>query len=233
MADKGEKMPVFVGEDGRLYFNFAVGLKMAMHGSDRDKSENYEYEIYDCKYIGNTEYYGIKIDGIPMPVPDSANRVKYLISRYGVRPLAVGERRELPLTVGEAKHFYETMEYRRTEAQRKAKSIAEYVALKSEANALSSEIGYAEALEKDERAEYLTAKQARLECQAKEVLKAQGIDPDDVEEPKRCAWCGGRGYIAKTVCGCALKREKEIKAFCATERLRLKAFTNGGVKGVT
>ena len=224
MKYKGEKMPVYEGADGRLYFNFAVGLKMAMHGNDRDKNENYEYEIYDCRYVGNTEYYDIRIDGIPMPAPDSANRVKYLVSRYGIKTLAVGKRRELPLTVEEVKRYYQIKEYRTAAAQQKANTLSEYTELKSEVAALAIDIAYAEAAEKLERAEYLSAKRDKLWRQANEVLKSNGINPEDLKEPERCKLCGGKRYLSNTVCSCALHSKKEIKDYCAAERLRLRAL---------
>lgn len=230
MIKKGEKMPIFESADGKRYFNFALGLKVAMHGNDRDKNEDYIYEIVGCRYMGNTEYYDIKIDGIPNAAPDSANRVKYLLSRYGVRTLAVGQRQELPLTVAEVKYYYEFQEYYREEAQRKAKGIPEYAELKSRANELITEIGYAEAYGNDSKAAYLSAQRIQLELQANKVLKANGINPENLVDPKPCRWCGGRGYISNIVCGCALKREKEIKEFCAANRLRLKELMHGGAR---
>lgn len=226
MQDRNNnKMPLYEGADGKLYYNFANGLKVAMHGSDRDKSEDYELEIVGCHYIGNTEYYDVLIHGAQLPQPISANRVKYLVSRYGVKTLINGERQELPLTVDEVKSFYEFREWQRAKVQSEASRITEYAALKLAVVGLTPKIGMAQAYGRTNEAAALTEQRSELERRAADVLKAHGIDPATVAEPAPCSECGGRGYIFNYVCECALPHTQEIKTFCASERLRLRTLT--------
>lgn len=220
-------MALYEGANGKLYYNFAQGLKALMHGSERDRNEEYEIEIVGCHFVGDTEYYDVKRDGVQLPQPLSANRIKYLLSRYGVKTLAIGERQELPLTVEEVKRFYEYQEQLREREQNKAREITEYVSLKMAANALISQIGYAKAFGRDEEAAALTAQREELERRANAVLKVHGINPADVAEPAPCKKCDGKGYYYKTICGCAIPHTQEIKEFCARERLRLKRLTGG------
>lgn len=192
---KGEKMPLNVGKDGKLYFNFAQGLEMSMHGNERGRNADYIYKIVGCHYIGTTEYYDYEIDGVPQPQPNSANRVKFLLSRYGVKMLACGERRELPLTVEEVKAYFKYQEQRREQIRQEAGKLTEYVALVVAANELSIHAGRARAYERIAEAEALEAQIDELNRRASDELKAHGISPDDVAEPERCSKCDGRGFV--------------------------------------
>ena len=225
--NKGEKMPLYEGNDGKLYFNFAQGLEMHMHGNDCDKNADYTYKIVGCRYIGTTEYYDVEIDGVPQPQANSANRVKYLLSRYGVKMLASGDRRELPLTVEEVKSYFEYKECERLRLQSEASKLTEYVALKTAAKALSPKIGYLQAFGRDEEAATLEEQRNELDRRADEELTAHGICPDDVAEPARCPKCDGKGYIYTHICACAIPLTHEIKAFNVNNRLRLSKLLRG------
>ena len=225
--NKGEKMPLCVGKDGKLYFNFAIGLKVQMHGDDYDKNANYVYEIVGCHYIGTTEYYDVETDGIRLPQPTSANRVKYLVSRYGVRTLASGKRLELPLTVAEVKAYFAYIEHKREQAISEAGKLTEYVALKIAANQLVSQIGYAQAFGKTTEADALEEQRAELECRAAAELHAHGIDPDEIAEPKRCSKCDGRGFVYNHICACAVPLTQTIKDFNAKQRLHFAKVLRG------
>lgn len=224
---QGQKMPLYVGSDGKLYFNFAQGLKVQMYGSDCDKNENYVYEIVGCHYIGITEYYDVEIDGVLLPQPNSANRVKYLISRYGVKTLASGKRLEMPLTVEEVKAYFAYIEHKHEQAIREAGKLTEYVALKIAANQLVSQIGYAQAFGKTAEADALEEQRAELERRAAAELQAHDIDPNEIKEPTQCSKCGGRGYIYNHICTCAISHTQTIKDFNAKQRLHFAKVLRG------
>lgn len=224
---QGVKMPLYEGEDGKLYYNFAQGLKVRMHGSDVDKNENYELEIVGCHYVGNTEYYDVEIDGRQLPQPLSANRIKYLVSRYGERTLEYGERRELPLLLEEVQSYYHYKERARAHAQSEASKLTEYVALKIAIATVNQKIGYAFAFEKNDEAAAYEEQRDELERRAADILTVHGISPSDVAEPEHCEICDDKGYVYNHICACALPYAHEIKEFCALERLKLKQLTNG------
>lgn len=213
MKNIGQKMPLLRGEDGKLYFNFAKGLKVLMHGSDRESNEEYTIEVIGCHYFGNTEYYDVARDGMQLPQPLSANRVKYLVSRYGVKTIAYGERQELPLLLEEVKLFYEVQERARENVRTQACKISEYVALNVAARALNSKIGYVQAFGHDDEAAALGIQQAELQRRAASVLIEHGIEPNLLAEPPKCVRCGGKGYVANAICDCAIARSDEIKRF--------------------
>lgn len=221
----GEKMPPYEGGDGKLYYNFAQGLKTEMHGSDRDRTEDYTLTICDCHYIGNTEYYDVERNGVPLPQPLSANRVKYLLSRYGVNTLNVGEREELPLTMDEVKNFYLHLATLHDNAERAASQIAEYVATRSALASLHRQLGIASAYDKQDEINNYSKQIEALERRSNEILNANGINPAFLEELPYCPECGGRGYVYNRICSCVISRTDEIKKFCADERLKFKKFS--------
>ena len=218
---RGEKMHIFEGNDGKLYFNFAQGLKVQMHGDDCDKNANYTFEIVGCHYIGITEYYDVEINGVLLPQPNSANRVKYLISRYGIKTLDSGKRLDLPLTLAEVKAYFAHMEQRREQARSEAGKLTEYISLQAAAVALNRSIGYAQAFGKTDEANALEEQRAELERRAAAELRAHGINPNEIEEPTPCSKCGGRGFVYNHICACAIPLTQTIKDFNVKQRLNL------------
>lgn len=223
-------MPLYEGGDGKLYYNFAQGLKVYMHGSDCDKNDEYTLEIVGCHYIGITEYYDVERDGVRLPQPLSANRVKYLVSRYGQKTLAYGERLELPLLLDEVKLFYEVQERRRENAKTMASKLSEYVALDIAARSLSCKIGYAQAFGDKDEANALINQQKLLRLKANTVLTDNGIDPTEIKDLPKCEKCDGKGYYFNNICDCAIVRTAEIKAFNAEERRKLLKLTANNKK---
>lgn len=230
MTNKGEKMPPITGSDGKLYFNFAPGLRVLLR--EDFEVEKYTIKVLDCHYINSTEYYDVARNGVPLPQSLSANRLRFLISRYGIDLLdSGGERRELPLTLEEVKHYYEHRAKQHENARTRAAKIPEYVALEVSANALNSKIGFAQALGRENEAAALQEQQTRLRKQAKNVLYVHGIDPKLMDEPPRCELCSGKGYEFNCICSCAIAHTKEIKEFNAKQRLKFLNITAGNNGG--
>ena len=230
MANQGEKMPPITGGDGRLYYNFALGLMVELR--EDFEVEKYTLKIVGCHYINATEYYDVERDGVPLPQPLSANRLRYLFSRYGIKTLATGEgRRELPLTLDEVKRYYEYRAQQYANARARAAGVPEYVALEVAAQALSSKIGFAQAFGREDEAAALQKQQTELKRRAAAALTAHGIVQELLNEPPRCELCNGKGYEFNCICSCAVSRTAEIKEFNAKERRRLASLTAGNNGG--
>ncbi len=226
---EGQKLPPYVGEDGRLYFNFAQGLEVLIRERSPGTTnvfDEYTYKITACRYIGGTEYYDVEQNGIAKPAPDSANRVKYLISRYGVKTLYTGMRLELPLTVEEVQRYYENIERVFDTSYATAMLIPEYKAIRAELTKTACKIGYAEAYHCLTEAAELEARQEELQTQAENILRAHYINPDDLKITPRCERCGGKGFDVFGICCCAERQRDKIKAYNAAERLRLRRLIN-------
>ncbi len=223
----GQKMPLYEGADGKLYFNFAQGLKVLLRERNGDKVEEYTLEIVGCRYIHDTEYYDIERDGVPLPFAQSANRVKYLVSRYGIKTLAAGERRELPLLVSEVERYYGHREREYYHNCNRAEKLPEYKAIRSALSDLSIKIGIALAYERTDEVAALQAQKYELQRKSEATLRANGIDPKSLKAPQTCEKCGGRGYDYSGVCSCAIAQTATIKEFCAAERRNLAKLTGG------
>lgn len=222
---RGQKMPYFVGEDGKHYYNFAQGLKVELCENDGGKLERYTLEIVACNFINGTEYYSVERDGMALPQPLSANRLRYLFSRYGVKTLAAGKRRELPLLLEEVKGYYEERERARQKKIAQAEAIPEYTVIHKQIRYLDMQIGFAQARGQEEKAAALFQRQAELRAKSDDVLNAHGIDPEEISEPQKCEKCDGKGYNFNHICECAINMTDEIKEFFALNRLRLIELT--------
>lgn len=219
-------MPLYEGEDGKLYFNFAVGLKVQLREDFPGReSKEYVIEVVGCRYIGNTEYYDITRDGVPLPQPQSANRIKYLISRFGIKTLAFGERKEMPLLLDDVKLYYDYFARCKEIAQRKLESVPGYSLIQTELNRLNIRLAFAEAREQKKEATALQKEIDDLNARKLKIMNSCGIDQSDLKGIE-CEFCKGKGYIGYQICDCALKRVELIKGFCADNRRHLNRLTS-------
>lgn len=225
-SNQGQRMAYFEGADGKLYYNFAQGLKVVLREGKGKDVEEYTIEIIGCHFFSGTEYYDVARDGIPQSYSLSANRVRYLFSRYGIKTLAAGERVELPLMLEEVQRFYDHRERLCLKKQQQAEAIPEYKALTYEARGLNQKIGIALAYGRIDEAASLQNKQFDINRRVEAVLREHGLKLSDLEEIK-CDKCNGKGYNSLGICDCAIKQTAAIKAFCAAERLRVKKLAGG------
>ena len=222
----GQKMAYYEGADGKLYYNFAQGLKVVLREGKGETAEEYTLEIVGCHFSSGTEYYDIARDGVTQPYAQSANRVKFLLSRYGIKTLADGERLELPLILEEVQRYYSHRYHVYLKTSKQAEAIPEYKALTYELRGFGYKIGTALAYERTEEAASLQKKQFEIQRRIEAVLKSNGINPADLQEQK-CDKCDGKGFDYFGICDCALAQSAKIKAFCAAERRQLKRLTGG------
>ncbi len=217
--NSGQKMPLYQGDDGKLYFNFAVGLSVLIRERIGKEIKEYALTVTGCHYDGATEYYDVERDGLPLPSQQSANRVKFLVSRYGVKTLAAGVRRELPLLLEEVKAYYESREQWHAWALRKAESLPRYDTLSRAASSYSQPIGIALAYERTEEAARLQQEQFKAQRELEQYLTENGIQPYLLKEPPHCQSCGGKGYLpGGKICRCALAQTAKIKEYNAAKR---------------
>lgn len=224
--NQGQRMAYYEGADGKLYYNFAKGLKVVLREGKGNTAEEYTIEIIGCHFFSGTEYYDVARDGIPQGYSLSANRVRFLFSRYGIKTLAAGERVELPLLMEEVQRFYDYRERLCLKKQQQAEAIPEYKALTYEGRGLSHKIGTALAYGRIEEAASLQKKQFDINRRIEVALREHGLTPADLQEIK-CDKCNGKGYNDLGICDCAIKQTATIKAFCAAERLRIRKLAGG------
>lgn len=219
---QGERMPYFVGEDGRLYYNYPIGFEALIHIRDDIGGYDLKVEIVGCfMQGGGIEYYDIKRNGKLCAYAGamSANRLKYLLSYYDAEILDEGgERLPLPLLLDEVQSYYRNQEYIRGKAQARAEAIPEYRALQCELYDFARNIGIAEAYEREQEASELRKHRDEVKNKLRALLQAHGIDPEALKAPT-CGRCNGKGYNHYGICDCAYAQAETIKAFCAAERL--------------
>lgn len=222
----GQKMAYCEGADGKLYYNFSLGLKVVLREGKGETAEEYTLEIVGCHFSSGTEYYDIARDGATQPYAQSANRVKYLLSCYGIKTLADGKRLELPLILEEVQRYYSYRYHVYLRTSKQAEAIPEYKALIYELRGFGFKIGTALAYGRTDEAASLQKSQFEIQRRIEAVLKAHEINPADLEEQK-CEKCDGKGYGYFGICDCAIAQADKIKEFCAAERRQLKKLTGG------
>lgn len=215
---KGTKILPKLGEDGRLYYNYGIGLKVRMI----EKGEEWTLEINNCTYLNGTEYYTVLRNEKPMPAQLSANRIKFLLSVSGQEIIAQGREKELPLLIEEVENYYaEQQEYYEKQLTKMA-NCAPYMEIRREMNALAFKIGTYEALEKP-GVDDLVKKNVELEALANEILVKNGVDVNVIDKDV-CPDCADKGFNAFGICACAYAQEGKIKNFNAQIRLKARAY---------
>lgn len=214
-------MPPKVGNDGRLYYNYNVGLRVVM----KENNEGWHFEIKNATYLSCTEYYTCARNGELMPAQLSANRVRFLLSVCGQEVIAAGEARELPLLPEEVENFYsDKIEYYDKQLAKMVNCKA-YGEARTKINALACKIGTYEALEKP-GVEELKKEYAEIENSANEILIKAGVDVS-IFNMQRCPDCNEHGFDKYgSICACAYAKAEEIKDFNAKIRLKARKYQN-------
>ena len=225
---QGQKLPPYEGADGILYFNFGIGLKVECRETTPDRgTEQYTLEIVDCRLIRNTEYYDVLRDGVLLPQPITANRVKYILTWYGIKTLSSGVRKEMPLLIEEISQYYEYCESFKREKEQRLANIPEYQANDSELRKIAMQLGFASAFGKTDEEKRLMSEQERLSDNKKTLLKKYlGISEKELEGSPFCEKCNRKGFFGYDICQCAIKHTAQIKQYCAKERQRFKGLLN-------
>lgn len=217
----GEKLKPFVGENGRVYFNYGVGAKYVF----RERDKEYVFEIADCCIQNTTEYYTCIKDGEQFWNKFSANRIHFLLHFNLLETLSEGERRELPLMVDEVTTYYKRKMQERADAL-KSLGNTDYSAKSKELQNIAIDKAVAEAREQPEKVAELTAREKELRAKQAAILKAKKIDPATLRGVKFCEKCSGTGVIGMGVCDCAKKLQAEIKEYNAILRRIKRAQAN-------
>ena len=215
---QGTKMPPRIGDDGRLYYNYNVGLRVKM----QENGETWELEIVNATYINGTEYYTVLRNCAYMPAQLSANRVRFLLSVCGRDVIRPGAPRELPLLPEEVQNSYEAMQECWDEEIVKLAKCEEYSNVRTKINKLSFKIGMIEARGED-GAEELKKELEDLEIDAQRAMLNNGINTSIINR-KQCPHCGDKGFTRFGICDCAYAQAEEIKEFNAQIRLKARKY---------
>lgn len=223
---KGQKIPPYIGEDGRLYFNFGVELRALCREKSADgKIEKYTFEIKACRLVGDTEYYEATRNTIPLPQLITANRVKYILTWYGIKTLSVGVRAPLPLTINEIEQYSEYCAERQRSAEQTLATNERFTEVEQSLRRLSMQLGFAEARGQADEEKKLIQQQLDLNKRKSEIMRDLGISEEALAGVPFCAKCNHKGYIGHELCMCTAKYAEEIQNYCANLRLRIKKFT--------
>lgn len=215
---QGTKMPPRIGDDGRLYYNYNVGLRVKM----QENGETWELEIVNATYINGTEYYTVLRNCAYMPAQLSANRVRFLLSVCGRDVVRPGAPKELPLLPEEVQNFYEDLEERIFRERKAIELFETYKEIRAKINKLSFKLGMLEARE-EPGAKELEKEIRDLEIEAQLTLIHNGIDTALINR-KPCPHCLDKGFTKFGICDCAYAQAEDIKEFNAQIRLKARKY---------
>ncbi len=214
-----EQKKPYVGEDGRLYFNYPVGAELEFRTA---AGKRFSLRIVGCEYEDGKEYYHLESEGKKLPSRFSVERLEKQLNAAPCEILSAGELQELPLLVEEVQRYYEERTKERNFANVEANSKlkgTEYHKLLTATGGLKRRLMLAEA---DGRAaDAAQIQQALDENKAKRVriLTEKGIDYKILTKVPDCELCGDTGLVDGEICKCAIERAEQIKTFNAALRL--------------
>lgn len=210
----GEKMPPRI-INGVRFFNFPIGAVYLI--ADKEYGKTYRLTIVGATYNSNshTEYYTCKQDGIDMPTPISANRIKYLTSRYLVSQEFIGQYMIFPLTHEEVKYFFEVQntqeKERMDDLKKKVYEDDDYKSLVALYKVLNSKFIEATIKGRRDEASSIEIEIAGVKVQMQERARIAGFVPT-----VKCKCCHNTGFTERgNICPCAIERTKDIKIFYA------------------
>ena len=206
-------------ENGRLYFNYAVG---AVYEIYPEHGESFICKILDCDYRTETEYYRLETTGNELARELTASELEFLLSWFPYEELDAGELYELPLLNDEVLKYYsdarKELNKQNAEVNAKLKETT-YFRNKSALESLRRPIELAQVNgRKDEYAE-LSVKRQNLEAEQTAILAGLKIDETVLNKKAGCEKCNDSGLISGTICECAYARVEQIKQYNAIQRL--------------
>lgn len=214
-----EQKKPYIGDDGRLYFNYPVGAEYEFSNA---AGKRFSLRIVGCEYENGKEYYYIESAGKVLPARFSVDKLEKQLSAAPYETLSAGELQELPLLVDEVQRYYQELTKERNfdnvEANNKLGGT-QYKALVKAAGSLKKRLMLAEADGRE--TDVAQIKEALKENEAKraQILADKGIDYKVLTKVKDCELCGDTGIADGKICECAINRTEQIKAFNAALRL--------------
>jgi hypothetical protein len=221
----------FIGDDGRLYFNYAVG---AVYEFTPKGEKPFTYTITACYFekkkdlktwVGIEYYTVVGDDGDVLSDRYNAEQVDFLLNSLPCHQIVEGVREELPLLNEEVELYYnekrKQLNKANAEANAKLKGT-DYFKNKSAIESLEARLLFAKT---DGDADIINSLEIDLkEYRAKQagILKANKIDEAVLTKQVSCELCGDYGLLfgGARICKCAFKNTPKIKSYCAAVRLQ-------------
>ena len=207
-----------VGEDGRLYFKYAVGEEFTFIPT---VGKPFSQRIVDCEYADGKEYYYLESAGKLLPTRFSVEEFELLLSQMQYEITADGEPRELPLLVNEVESYYHEMAKERnndnSEANKKLRGT-DYFKLLNAQGSLKKRLMRAESDGREADAKQLRVQLNENEAARLKLITEKGIDIRILTKEPDCHICDDKGVVDGVICACAEARAASIKAYNAALR---------------
>lgn len=209
----------YVGENGRLYFNYPVGAEYQFRNAAGNK---FSLRIIGCEYDSGKEYYFLESAGKELPARFSVEKLDKQLAAMPYEVLNEGKRLELPLLKEEVEKYYGAKEKERSYANAKENEKlkgTQHSSLVQANGKLKKRLMLAEADGRADDAAQINAALAENNSKIAQILADKGIDIKILRKIPDCEQCGDTGIVKGDICVCALKRGEQIKAFNAALRL--------------
>lgn len=209
----------YVGEDGRLYFNYPLGAEYEFTTAARKR---FSLRIVDCEYEGGTEYYYLESAGKILPTRFSVEKLEKQLAAMPYETICEGERQELPLLLEEVESYFAERTKERNFANVEANKQLNGTDYRKLVNAQSGIRRRLMLAEADGREDDIVNIKKELEQNAAargKILAAKNIDYKVLTKVPDCPICGDTGIVDGEICECALERAEQIKAYNAALRL--------------
>lgn len=214
-----EQKKPYIGDDGRLYFNYPVGAEFEFRTA---AGKRFSLRIVDCEYEGGKEYYFLESAGKLLPTRFSVDKLEKQLTAAPYETVRAGQLQELPLLVEEVERYYKEWTKERNfdnvEANNKLKGTA-YKSLVIAAGSLKKRLMLALADGRESDVAQIRKDLSENEAKRDQILADRGIDYKVLTKAKDCELCGDMGIVDGKICECAWERAEQIKVFNAALRL--------------
>lgn len=214
-----EQVKPYLGEDGKLYYNYCVGAEYIMASRS---GVMFSYRILDCEYEDGKEYYRIESAGKELPTRFSVEELELLLSRMNVEQTEEGERRELPLLLEEVEQYFNDKRNELKNANAEANRVlkaAGYFKLVSACGVLRKNLLRAQADGRTDDIKALRKQIKENEDKRTKILTEKKIDIKVLTKAADCKVCCDTGTVSGHICECAYQIADKIKAYNAALRL--------------
>lgn len=214
----------YIGEDGGLYFNYAVGAEYVFRAAGVEFSQR----IIACEYENGKEYYRLESAGKLLPTRFSVPELEILLARLPYVQTAEGEREKLPLLKEEVKEYFAQMYKERNFANAKENEKlkgTEHGKLNNAYGTLKKKLMLAQADDRTADIAEIKKQMQENEAAREKIIKDKNVDKALLIKKIICEKCNDTGLIGEEICACAIARTEQIKAYNAALR---RAARKGG-----
>lgn len=218
-----EQKKPYVGDDGRLYFNYPVGAEYEFRNS---AGARFSLRIVACEYEDGKEYYYLVSAGRELPARFSVEKLEIQLNAMPYEIISEGERQELPLLMEEVQTYYreksKELNFANVQANEKLNgtNYKKLIQLNAKLNKrlwLAQSDG-----REDDAAEIMKLIQENTAACMK-IIEDKGVDINALTKQRKCVFCRDTGVVNGAICICAIDNAESIKAFNAALRLEERA----------